>query len=94
LVKFASPNTNGAVGWCLEVHDLAVSKLVAGRDKDTEFVSGLLHHHLASRETLRQRIGLIEDPQIRARVHAAYQALMSRISHGFPEQKKRSRMKW
>jgi hypothetical protein len=35
------PNTGGAVGWCLEAHDLAVSKLIAGRAKDLEFVAGL-----------------------------------------------------
>jgi hypothetical protein len=80
LVKFVSPNTNGAVGWCLEVHDLAVSKLVAGRDKDKEFVSGLIRHSLASRTTLRQRIELIENPQIRMQVHASYLALVNRLS--------------
>ena len=27
-------NTNGATGWCLECHDIAVAKYVAGREKD------------------------------------------------------------
>ncbi len=31
-------NTLGATGYCLEAHDLAVSKLAAWRDKDREFV--------------------------------------------------------
>ncbi|MGH6754965.1 MAG: DUF6036 family nucleotidyltransferase, partial [Bradyrhizobium sp.] len=30
LVKVENVNTDGARGWCLEVHDLAVSKLAAG----------------------------------------------------------------
>ena len=34
LVPIHNENTGGATGWCLEVHDLIVSKLVAGRDKD------------------------------------------------------------
>ena len=82
LVRLNSPNTNGAVGWCLEVHDLAVSKLAAGRDKDKEFVSTLLHHHLASRQTLLQRIELIEDTELRARIGACFQGLLNGLSHG------------
>jgi hypothetical protein len=34
LVLFENPNTAGARGWCLEVHDLAIAKLVAGRERD------------------------------------------------------------
>src|SRR5437867_1833725 len=34
LVRVRTPATGGATGLCLEVHDLAVSKLVAGREKD------------------------------------------------------------
>jgi hypothetical protein len=40
-------NTKGATGWCLEVHDLAASKLVAGREKDFAFLRGLFQHGLA-----------------------------------------------
>ena len=32
LVPIHNENTGGATGWCLEVHDLAASKLVAGRE--------------------------------------------------------------
>ena len=49
--------TNGAVGWCVEAHDLAASKLVAFRDKDREFVRILLAHGLIKARTLRLRIG-------------------------------------
>lgn len=42
LVRLANENTGGAVGWCLEPHDLAFSKLVARREKDLRFVAGLL----------------------------------------------------
>src|SRR5215207_2005550 len=34
LVRLHNDNTMGATGWCLEPHDLAVSKLAAGREKD------------------------------------------------------------
>ena len=36
LVRFESPATNGVTAWCLETHDLWLSKAVAGRDKDRE----------------------------------------------------------
>jgi hypothetical protein len=31
LVLINNENTRGVRGWCLEVHDLAIAKLVAGR---------------------------------------------------------------
>lgn len=46
LVPVRNENTGGGTGLCLEVHDLAVSKLVAGRAKDLEPVAGLLRHRL------------------------------------------------
>lgn len=37
LVEICNPNTNGVRGLCLEPHDLVISKLAAGREKDIEF---------------------------------------------------------
>ena len=51
LIAVRNANTGGATGWCLEVHDLAASKLVAGREKDLEFVRQLLKHRMV--ETVR-----------------------------------------
>lgn len=56
LVRVHSENTGGGTGLCLEVHDLAVSKLVAGREKDLNFVRGLLRHRLANAPTVRERL--------------------------------------
>jgi hypothetical protein len=56
LVPVRGPNTRGATGWCLEVHDLAISKCVAGRDKDLDYLATLAHAGLASLETLRERL--------------------------------------
>lgn len=39
LVAVQNENTNRAVGWCISIHDLAYSKLAAGREKDLEFVA-------------------------------------------------------
>lgn len=60
LVKLSNENTGGAVGLCLEVHDLAASKLVAGREKDLAFVSGLLRHGMADGELIRRRVSDLE----------------------------------
>jgi hypothetical protein len=56
LVPLRNENTGGATGWCLEVHDLAASKLAAGREKDLDFVRVLLREKMAARETLTRLI--------------------------------------
>ncbi len=62
LVAIRNENTAGATGWCLEVHDLAASKLVAGREKDLDFVRLLLREKMASAETLGSRVGALPLP--------------------------------
>lgn len=56
LVRVRNQNTGGGTGLCLEVNDLAVSKLVAGREKDVAYVQGLLRHRLAQAEMIRARL--------------------------------------
>ena len=41
LVPIRNANTNGVTGWCLEVHDIAVSKYAAGREKDLAYIAVL-----------------------------------------------------
>jgi hypothetical protein len=48
VVIVRTPNTHGFTGHCLHPADLAVSKLLAGREKDIRFVSALLRHGLVS----------------------------------------------
>ncbi len=57
LIPIQNENTGEGTGLCLEIHDLAVSKLVAGREKDLDFVSGLLRHRLILKDTFRARLG-------------------------------------
>ena len=52
LVKVANDNTGGVAGWCLSPVDVAVSKLLAGREKDYRFVQALLRHGLVERAAL------------------------------------------
>lgn len=56
LVVIKNENTNGIAGLCLEVHDLAVSKLVAGRHKDLEFIQELVRHEMIRKKIMLTRI--------------------------------------
>lgn len=56
LVRIQNENTAGAIGWCLEPHDLAVSKLAAGRQKDLAFVETMVRKGLVSCATVLQRL--------------------------------------
>jgi hypothetical protein len=44
LVRVQNENTRQVAALCLEPHDLAVSKLVAGREKDFEYVLSMVRH--------------------------------------------------
>jgi len=57
LVPVRNANTRGITGWCLEPHDLILSKYVAGRDKDRRFARDALHFGLVGREELELRSG-------------------------------------
>jgi hypothetical protein len=64
LIRLHNENTMGATGWCLEPHDLAVSKLAAGREKDHNFVAVMLCERLIDAATLRSR--LLTTPRLSA----------------------------
>jgi len=58
LIRIENQNTRGYVGLCLEVHDLAISKYIAGREKDREFTRELARHSMTERETLLKRLAV------------------------------------
>ena len=49
-------NTRGVQGLCLEVHDLAVSKYIAGRKKDLGFTRELARQGYTHKATLLERL--------------------------------------
>lgn len=55
-VRYCSPNTGGATAIAPELHDLAVSKLVAGREKDLAWVEAAVRAGLADPAVLAQRV--------------------------------------
>ncbi len=76
VVVIQNPNTRMAKGLCLDPHDCAVSKLFAGRDKDTEFVGALLRHKLVHPRLLDERISTVNRQSDRI---ADVQAVLRRL---------------
>jgi hypothetical protein len=75
LVPIDNPNTNGYVGLCLEVHDLVVSKYVAGREKDREFCRAVVRAGFVDRLVLAGRLaGTALDDEWRKRIGALVDA--------------------
>jgi len=61
-VEICNENTRGVRGVCLHAVDLAISKLAAGRDKDIEFVRGLLAHGYVSAAQIRENASGLDAP--------------------------------
>jgi hypothetical protein len=57
---------------CLEIHDLLISKYVAEREKDLDFVRVAIGHGLAEEETLRHRLESTPIDETRRRRIAAF----------------------
>ena len=55
-VRVQNKNTREFIGWCLEAHDLAASKLAAFRDKDRDFVRVLLVNGMVTPRKLIARL--------------------------------------
>jgi hypothetical protein len=80
LVAVRNANTGGATGWCLEVHDLVLSKCVAGRERDWEFVEETLLHGLADPGELRRRAAdLPISPAGVERVNGMLDGILARV---------------
>jgi hypothetical protein len=61
--------TPAGTGLCLEPHDLLISKYVAGRETDRDYVRAAARHGLADRATLLERLsGTPIDERQRARI--------------------------
>jgi hypothetical protein len=75
LVPIRNPNTNGATGWALEVHDLLIAKYFAAREKDRYFTAEAVKHGLADERTLLDRLAATDvELAVRERISAAIRA--------------------
>lgn len=68
LVELQVNDTYGTIGLCLEKHDLAFSKLAAGREKDIEFVRELLKHRLINRGKLLRLVEAEKNEELKDRL--------------------------
>jgi hypothetical protein len=85
LVEVRNANTGGATGWCLEIHDLLLSKCVAGRERDWEFVEDAIGHGLAAPEELCRRAKDLPLPAGRlATVERAVEGVVARAAAAKP----------
>jgi hypothetical protein len=60
LLEINTPATHGSVGLCISPADLAVSKLLAGRDKDFDFVRTMIDQSLISISAMLDLEGELE----------------------------------
>ncbi|MCF7675201.1 MAG: hypothetical protein K9N23_09450 [Akkermansiaceae bacterium] len=59
LVEIRNDNTRQVTALCLDPHDLAVSKLVAGREKDLDFLTEMARHDMLDPITVESRIAAL-----------------------------------
>jgi len=71
LIPYQSNGTQGVTAYCLEAHDLWVSKAIAGREKDRAFCRAMIELKLVEPVVLRKRIAKVRKIEvvIRERVH-------------------------
>ena len=62
VVSYARDDAEPSRAVCLEAHDLVVSKLVAGREKDVEFATALICAELVSVDVLVARAEMLQQP--------------------------------
>lgn len=71
LIPVTGENTRFVRGWCLEVHDLAIAKYAAGREKDLDFTKALARHGMIQQELLEERLaGTPVDRAVRSLISA------------------------
>jgi hypothetical protein len=70
-VAVHTEETGGATGWCLDPHDLILSKYVPFREKDEAFILEVVHHRLVRRERLLALLATMPvDAAVRQRIEA------------------------
>lgn len=83
VVPFDRADAEPSTAVCLDAHDLVVSKLVAGREKDLSFTAALIKEQLVDVDTLLERAGTIDRPEgVRERVRGHIRRCVSGGSTG------------
>lgn len=90
LTPFRTRRSGGVTGWCADLHDVAASKLAAGRAKDLDYVRALLAAKLVKPLVLENRIATL--PLHPSRIDAAL-ALVERLNREARARNKSERKK-
>jgi hypothetical protein len=70
--------THTAIAWCLEVHDLVLSKCVAGRDRDWDYAAEALTAGIVDADLLLSRVGdLPVDANVRDHVDRSLRSVIA-----------------
>jgi len=82
--RIQNRNTNGRIGYCLNIVDLFLSKAIAGREKDREFCSALFEYEYVTLQDVLDRlptmpIDLSEQRRLRATIRRWAKAIFSQI---------------
>ena len=64
LVAVSNENTGGITGLCLHPADLAISKMIAGREKDLDYVGILLKQGLVDEDEIRSLLQELSQDQV------------------------------
>ncbi|MCC2322226.1 DUF6036 family nucleotidyltransferase [Cellulomonas xiejunii] len=81
IVRWESRSSEPARALCLDPHDLAISKLVAYREKDQEFVHAMTEAGLLNPPLLLERLAATDVPQPHARRIASWvQGMAERVT--------------
>ncbi|MCY3562593.1 MAG: hypothetical protein F4W94_01150 [Acidimicrobiia bacterium] len=70
LIRYETPNTNRVVAWCLEIHDLWISKALASRRKDIAFCAALIAEELVETDILVCRLEKVDGIEAARRIQA------------------------
>jgi hypothetical protein len=83
VVQSPLKNTPTAIGWCLERHDIVLSKCVAGRDRDWDYATNAIKHGVVDADELLRRIPELPVPaKERARVKRTIEGIIIRVRNG------------
>ena len=68
IIRISNPNTGGATGFCIDVHDLVLSKYAAGREQDIAFNRELVRHGIVSKRKLTRLVPSMPIDDVRKRL--------------------------
>lgn len=79
-MEFHVDDQSETIGLCLEKHDLAFSKLAAGRDKDFEYIREMLKHRMINRGKLIRLIESVTNEPLKSLLARNWTIVLSKMT--------------